>query len=123
VTSSHATPPRPARSTGTERRCVLVNYHGRRKYLGFCDGATARSSRARPLRRLWENLAPRLAAEFGVNGETFRQTVLVHGSGWLRWLDRALRSGNENEAAYWERKLRGLVNGETFHVLPAPPEV
>jgi hypothetical protein len=79
--------------------------------------------RARPLRRLWENFAPHLAAEFGVDGETFRQAVLVHGGGWLRWLDRALQSGNEDEAAYWERKLRNLVNGETFRLLPPPPEV
>lgn len=79
--------------------------------------------RVRPLKWLWENLAPRLAAEFGVDGETFRQTVLVHSSGWLRWLDRALRSGSDDEAAYWERKLRALVNGETFRLLPPPPEV
>ena len=58
-----------------------------------------------------------------MGGETFQQAVLVHGSGWLQWLDRALQSGNENEAAYWERKLRGLVNGETFRLLPPPPEV
>ncbi len=76
--------------------------------------------RVRPLKQLWENLTPLLAAEFGVGGETFRQALLVHGGGWLRWLDRALQSGNANEAVSWERKLRAPVNGETFR-LPPPP--
>ena len=79
--------------------------------------------RARPLKRLWENLAPRLAAEFGVGGETFRRAVIIHRSGWLRPLDGALRAGDDEQAVHWERKLRAVVDGATFDVLPAPPEV
>ncbi len=73
-----------------------------------------------PLRRLWEVLAPRLSSEFGIGGQEFEQAVLVHATGHIGWLDRALRLGRAEDADYWEWRLRRLVDGEVFRNLQVP---
>lgn len=77
-------------------------------------------ARIRPLRRLWAVLAPCLRSEFGLRGDDLRDAILVHRTGRLFSLDRALRAGRDDDATYWERQLRQVVNGENFRLLPLP---
>lgn len=74
----------------------------------------------RPLKKLWENLAPRLWTEFGVGGAALRRAILVHRAGWLFRLDRALAQGRPDQAELWQNKLGDYVSGKVFQQLPVP---
>lgn len=72
----------------------------------------------RPLRSLWERLAPRFG-ELGVTADHLRACVVFRmGRARVYFLDLALRQGADNEAAQWSAELSSMLSGTFFDDLP-----